>query len=656
MPFGVTAAFDPENLVSHDRRGENDNLLGPDGNTAGKSKDGQAWALRVDRADGSPLVALVDFPVHGTVTEAENLLASTDVPGAIERATSARLGYRVIHLQGAAGDVSPTYEGSRSKCADDYHCFDMPALERIGAQAAKTVEPLVTGIQTGSTAALEVVTRSFRTGRNVTVQRPNGGKLLSYAPALSADGAAEPDYRLFDADNTVAVPIDEFNAVEGAGLCGDSKAGSLARLPGDGTKLGPYRSCLDVQTGIELIYGLFYLKPTDAPLPLCETRRVTTTAIRLTGTPTGDYLISTLPGEPTAPIAQYLRNRSPAGPERTLVMGYAQDHIGYILSAEDWLQGGYEPSINIWGPIEGEQTVDAALESAKLAWTPELEDPEVGSSRFTSFTYAPPYATITVTTTTDHGTALTTVPEGILWPDVLTAQVTAAGASVPRATGVARFVFRGGDPIVDAPVVTVERETSPGTFEPLVDAQKNAASSLRGDVILSYAPSPLADKNPTAHAYAASWQPVPPGAFSLTDAARPFSLPAGNYRLHARGKAKAAAGLTDYDVVSPTFAIVPAPLAASSTAALTGSSLAVQASLGDAPGMRALVAKGSCDQNIPLVGPWTVTVTPSSGSPVVFKDVAPTDGKASVTLDASITAITSVEVRDAQGNGGVITP
>ena len=53
----------------------------------------------------------------------------------------------------------------------------------------------------------------------------------------------------------------------------------------------------------------------------------------------------------------------------------------------------------------------------------------------------------------------------------------------------------------------------------------------------------------------------------------------------------------------------------------------------------------------------TVTVTPSSGDPVVLKDVKPgDDGSAVVPLDASITAVTSVEVRDASGNGGVLAP
>jgi neutral ceramidase len=328
-----------------------------------------------------------------------------------------------------------------------------------------------------------------------------------------------------------------------------------------------------------------------------------------------------------------------------------------VLTTEDWLRGGYEPSINIWGPIEGEQTVEASLESARIAWTPEIEDPEVGSSRFVDFKYAPPATELVTTVTTDHGTALAATPPGILWPDVVTAEPTAAGAQVPRATGVARFVFRGGDPLVDAPVITVEREDSPGQFKPLVDERGLEASSVRADVIVTYAPFPLTDKVPTAHSYAATWQPVPAGVFSPTDAARPFSLPTGNYRLHARGKALAAAGAApvDYDVTSPVFALVAAPLAPTSVFSLTGSSLAITAALGDAPGLRALSVQGASDQDVPLLPPWTITVTPSAGAPVVFKDVTPTGNAATVTLDASVTGVAAIEVRDSLGNGGPLT-
>ena len=77
----------------------------------------------------------------------------------------------------------------------------------------------------------------------------------------------------------------------------------------------------------------------------------------MSGLTGGDWLLVGVPGEPTAPFTEYLRARSPAGPDRTLVIGYADEHTGYVLTAEDWLSGGYECSINIWGPREGEEII-----------------------------------------------------------------------------------------------------------------------------------------------------------------------------------------------------------------------------------------------------------------------------------------------------------
>lgn len=652
----VTSNFDPDDTVTVDRRGENNELPGPDGNDAGKRKDGQAWVLRVDRADGSPMVALADFPIHGTVTESDNLLATTDAPGAVEHATTSLMGYPVIHLQGAGGDVTPVYDNGRPRCTDDYRCLDIPSLEVIGARGARLLKPLIDGVQTGDTAAMEVVTRSFRTGRKAVVTRPDG-RVLSYAPVLPED--QEPDYKLLDDDGKVAVPIDEFNTELGAGLCGEiGKKPPFPKtgLPGQSSKLGPYSACLEISRGLPLIFSLFYLKEEDYKTPGCDTIRITTSAIRLAGTPTGDYLITTVPGEPTAPLVQYIRNRSPATPERTLILGYAQDHIGYVLTAEDWLAGGYEPSINIWGPLEGEQAAEGVLEAANIAWTPEIEDPEVGSSRFTGFQYPPPYRELVATVTGDQGEVLAETPAGILWPDIVEAAPTAQDAEVPRVVGAARFVFKGGDPLVDLPNVVVERETAPGTFEPWTNERGEVASAIRGEVIISYAPIPLDADAPTSFAYSATWQPVPAGPFSLEEPARPFGVPAGKYRLHATGRAQADGGLAPYEAFSPVFSVVAAPLSPDAKLTVSGNDVTIKALLGNAPGLRALVEKGPSDKDIPLLGPWTVTVNTKKGAPST-QSVDPVGGEAKLTLDAAVIAdLDSIEVRDASGNGGALKP
>jgi neutral ceramidase len=644
--FAVDGAFDPKDLVSHDRRMENNLVVGPDGDTAGKGKDPVVWVMRVDKADGTPLAAVVDLPVHGTVGDEFNPLVSTDAPGAIERALAAELGYPVLHFQGAAGDIAPGGDTGRAACPDQTRCLDMPRLEALGARAAALVAPLVKGVQTGDKAAIEVVTRTFPVRRSQSVKRPDGTE-LRYAP-VSDD--LTPDGVIFDKNGKIANPIDEFNTAAGAGLCGNSGAGSISGIPG-AAGLGPYSSCVDLEGGRGIIFGLFQVNDTS-PLPLCDTVRSTATAIRVDGVPSGPYLLLSAPGEPTAPFAAYLRSRSPAGPDRTLLLGYSDDHVGYLLTAEDWLSGGYEPSINLWGPLEGEMVIDGIVDVAKTAWTPELEDPEAGSSRFVDWQFpdTPPIAPLV---TSNHGTVAPATPS-IWWPDTLGPVDALPVTEVARAVGAARFVWYGGDPAVDLPVVFVEREAMPGKFEPLLDARGRPASSYEGAVVLTYAPDPLEDPAPQRHVYAAVWQPVPPDPYSLSAPLLPYSLPLGKYRFRVKGAAVGAMGSATYELASDPFDVKAAPLAPVSVAKKASDTLEITAALGPAPGLRAL-RDGACDTGVPLLGPWKVTVSFAAAPAKELMVTPDTAGKGIAKLTAAdVAAAVSVDVRDPAGNGGVL--
>lgn len=642
--FKVDPHADPDDAISHDRRPLNDDIVGPDGNTAGKDKDHTVWALRIDRANGTPLAAMFAFPIHGTRGSEENPLASSDVPGGIQRALSESLGYPVLHVQGAAGDVSPGGPTCRNACPDGKRCLDAPNIEVVGALAAQMFGKLVSSIETRDSLALEVVTRTFYVGRAGVVTRPDGRKLY-YPPP----GDYEPDGVVLDDSGAAATPLDEFNAPSGAALCGES-GGALVPIPGT-FAIPAYKSCNDVAKLAPAVSGLYQLQTTETPI--CDTARATASAVRFDTGDESPLLLLTVPGEPTAPYAAYLRGRSPAGPEHTLVLGYAQDHIGYVLTAEDWLAGGYEPSINVWGPLEGEMALDGILDAAELAWTPKREDPEKGTSRFNKFPF-PVFPAVTPVVTSDHGSVPSSVPPTLFLPDTQTSLASAQPEStVPRVTGAARFVWLGGDPAVDFPHVVVERESSPGKFEPLLDARGGAASAASGAVFVSYTPDPISDPAPGHHYYVATWQPVPPDAFSFEAPGRPFSLPLGHYRLSVTGRAHTASGDVDYAVVSQPFEVVAAPLGAA-TAKRSGSSLEISAMLADAPGLRALRA-GPSDKGVPLPGPWKVTLKLGGGTSKKV-DVEPTaEGKGSVKLtSAEISNAQSADVRDAAGNGGEV--
>jgi neutral ceramidase len=312
-----------------------------------------------------------------------------------------------------------------------------------------------------------------------------------------------------------------------------------------------------------------------------------------------------------------------------------------MLTAEDWLSGGYECSTNIWGPREGEQILEQLLETAAIAWTPELEDPEAGGDRFEAFAF-PPGDDVAAVVTSDHGTPLP-VDAALWWPD--TVESVAPLASVARAVGVARFAWRGGDPAVDYPSVVVEREVSADVWEPLRAADGRVASSHDGVVVISYTPAPLGAEEPSEHLYAASWQTTAVEPLLLADPIRPYALQLGRYRLCASGRALAAAGVEDYALCSTPFEVVAAGLSAASSASLQSDGIALSLSLGPAPGLRAL-RDGVSDGLVPLPGPWTVTVTLDDASSVVA-EVVPADGAGVMALSsAQVAAAVSVEVVD----------
>ena len=78
--------------------------LNPDGPV-----DRRIGMLRIDKEDGSPLVLIVNYPIHGTVMGPENLEISGDAPGVVAEYVEQNIGAPVLFINGAAGDLAPIY-------------------------------------------------------------------------------------------------------------------------------------------------------------------------------------------------------------------------------------------------------------------------------------------------------------------------------------------------------------------------------------------------------------------------------------------------------------------------------------------------------------------------------------------------------------------
>lgn len=680
VPAAVGVGFDPDfdpigvDQVFRDRRGENDDLPDPWGNPTGPGfKDPRLTVLRLDAsqgtadpADDSPLALLFHFGIHGTVMDGDNPLLTSESTGHIELKLADRLGAGVVpmHLQGAGGDVSPA--GQQDAFA---------RMEWIGEVAAPKILDFYRTIPTTTDpVSIEAVVRSVDQGREITVSR--GGAVDYHYLPFQEDYT--PDGIVFDADGSPVSPFDEFRAQYGAALCGTEDL----EIPflGMGVNVPPYVSCLDLSNAGALLSVVFEYPEELLSYPLQETRKTMLGALRMgpvpittagSGATTGDFVAGFFPGEPTTLFSLDFRKRlaEEVGFEHAIVVGYAQDEEGYLLTTDDWLRGGYEPGINVWGPIQGEYLIERALDLARLLATPDVaEDPA-----WPDFTDEPYELWDLVPAVPDPGILGGTVPDAV--PAYLYTRDRQMPATpqpapeVPRLTGIASFLWRGGDATFGLPRVVIEREQTPGAgdFEPVVLPDGRELDDQGYDLILTYTPDPLADPYDDfdrTHYWFAEWQVV-------TD--RPSlgwsaGVPLGRHRFRASFRLPDPAD-GEYpfegalaEVTSEPFEVVPAPVEVSITSQ-DASTVVLDARYAAPPrGYRLLDLVADSRGTTPIDGgddDPMVTLTvhdPSGGLQQLTAAAEPSGASSRIVLDVAAWApgTYTVDVDDVFGNRGTV--
>ena len=78
--------------------------LNPDGPV-----DRRIGLLRIDKADGTPLVLIANYPIHGTVLGGESTVISGDAPGIVSQYVEQQIGAPLLFINGAAGNLAPIY-------------------------------------------------------------------------------------------------------------------------------------------------------------------------------------------------------------------------------------------------------------------------------------------------------------------------------------------------------------------------------------------------------------------------------------------------------------------------------------------------------------------------------------------------------------------
>jgi neutral ceramidase len=213
-----------------------------------------------------------------------------------------------------------------------------------------------------------------------------------------------------------------------------------------------------------------------------------------------------LPGEPVGSygkaLAAAVEDLLPSGSD-VVVAGLAMDHNGYLLEADDWLSGGYEPTISPWGWRMGPYLRTQMLDLVGELTTGKAKGDKLSRAKF-DFERTP------VPPTTSS------LPIG---------ETLAPAASVRRLETVS-MEFEGGDPAVDQPVATVERQVD-GTWTPVLDGAWKVMSSMNGPRLpMLYTATPTYKAAPEAterdHRWVLKWE-------ATRDA------PLGQYRLVVNG-------------------------------------------------------------------------------------------------------------------------
>ncbi|MFO0594951.1 MAG: neutral/alkaline non-lysosomal ceramidase N-terminal domain-containing protein [Myxococcaceae bacterium] len=251
-----------------------------------------------------------------------------------------------------------------------------------------------------------------------------------------------------------------------------------------------------------------------------------------------DLLFFTLPGEPGTGLTRKMEEAlAGLGAKTTLPVGYSQDHFGYLLEADDWLRGGYEPTVSAFGWKFGPYLLS---ELSTFAATYDETQPAVDAAPLTDPTPRVP-------------------DDSMRAPQVVTEPVD------QERLRTFVFQFEGGDPGLGLPRVSVEQKVN-GAFVPLMASATRPV--VNGpEVLLRYAATPTFKSDDQAtvrtHQWTAKFEAVP-------------DLPLGEYRFVARGTAQQGGAKSTYELTSRAFTVT-ASLAVAVTGRLSNDRLVLEA-------------------------------------------------------------------------------
>ncbi len=479
LGYVVLDDFDPDDRIHHDRRNRNDNLPGY------LKKDDRMLLMRVDDDSGEPIAFLTNFGMHGTVFDYDNPMitgdAGTGVEMALTEEASRKYGHPILgfYLQGNAGDQSPS-GGDRGHTHAEQ-------LQVIGRRAWDVMEPELDAIQTSDQIQVGIFDGRI----------PISHDILGYGDGEFYDSDVSCD------DTPPYFRYGAFQCVDGYL---EDEDPSTAFSDGD----------LACVFGIECLTGGY---------PVPEFQKTHLSVLRL-----GTLALPTMPGEPVSQFgrdaAARVKDAIP-GVTDAVTLGYSQDHHFYLLNEDDWFQGGYEPSRDIWGWKLAPYLVTSSVQiAAELAKEPEARTFPPNGNLKPMYWVDPEEKRQTVPFTETEGD-----PAEIL-EDI--------PAEVERLDEVT-LAWSGGHPGLDLPVIVLEREDG-GTFGPVTKPGGLLYDDSGFEMIVMYE-GHCSRKNCDSHRWRVRWQ-------------ERRDFPLGRYRLSVHGLALKNGAVTNYETASRSFEVV----------------------------------------------------------------------------------------------------
>ena len=245
--------------------------------------DNELIVLKVESNEGSTICSVVNFTCHAVVLGANNLLISADYPGYVSETVERVEGGTCLFFNGACGDINPLTPGTIIERVYDRSVGTFTDVIKMGRSIAGEAIKVLNSLRLKEDVVLKALKREIH--------------LKLRIPPLPSDSEIEEMKK-------------EYESL--------LKEGKIKEAEGLGHKIA------------RLMYAKNVLKMHPEGELKTELQ-----AIRI-----GGLICVGIPGEPFVEIG--LRIKSSSKADLTMIIGYANDVIGYIPTAEAYDEGGYE--------------------------------------------------------------------------------------------------------------------------------------------------------------------------------------------------------------------------------------------------------------------------------------------------------------------------